>query len=94
MTKTKKKKPQSSNTNCRCKATFVKISTKKKLPKLTKTASKPKGCIAASKDAWQEYLALTPSFFMPSDPKGVFISGWNAGVEWAMRLIDGPNYKG
>jgi hypothetical protein len=93
MKKTKKKSP-SSSISSRSKKTFKKIAAKKNPSKSTALSSVPKGAIAASKDSWLEYLAITPSFFIPSDPKRVFISGWGAGVDWAMRTIHGPNYKG
>ena len=92
--KIKSKKRPSSNTKFRSKASVKKLTTKKKPSKSTGLNSPQKGYLAARKDAWLEYLAITPSMLLPSDPKIFFICGWEAGVEWAMQTINGPNYKG
>ncbi len=52
--------------------------------------AKKKRKLPPHEDAWQEYLALTPFGFLPSEPKKVFRSGWEFGVEWAMKYINGP----
>ena len=91
--KATKKKPQSSSTSYRCKAA-IKPASKKKVSKPKGNSIRPKGARAACNDAWLEYLAITPSFFISSEPRALFLNGWESGVEWAMRTINGPNYKG
>ena len=91
--KAAKKKPQGSSTSYRCKVA-IKPASKKKASKPKSNSILPKGARAACKDAWLEYLAITPSFFLSSEPKTLFLNGWEYGVEWAMQTINGPDYKG